>query len=139
MEFFYVLRCTIISVMQMFSIKNNLFIYILGATAYCLVEIIWRGYSHYTMFFLGGFCCLTLYKLAALPYSSVTLALLGSLIITAAELLCGILFNKLLKLNVWDYSGVPYNFMGQICPFYSFAWFVLSFFAIVLIKRCILN
>ena len=36
-----------------------------------------------------------------------------------------------LELEVWDYSNLPFNFMGQICLPFSFAWTLLSGVAIV--------
>ena len=119
----------------MFSINNSLFIYILGATTYSLIEILWRGYSHISMFFIGGFCFLLLYKLSSFPYPIALLALIGSIIITFVELCGGLIFNKILHLSVWDYSQMPLNFMGQICVSYSFAWFFLSFIAIILFRK----
>lgn len=52
--------------------------------------------------------------------------IIGMLIITGIELIFGIVFNILLKENVWDYSNVPFNFLGQICIPFSLIWFVLS-------------
>lgn len=47
--------------------------------------------------------------------------LVGMLIITGVELLFGLIFNIILKEHVWDYSGVPLNFLGQVCvPFSLF-------------------
>ena len=53
-------------------------------------------------------------------------ALIGSIFITGIELIFGIIFNVLLKKNVWDYSKMPLNFGGQICAFFSFLWLLLS-------------
>ncbi len=55
----------------------------------------------------------------------------SSLIITAIELVAGLVVNKWLHLRVWDYSHIPYNFMGQICLVFSVYWFFLSLLAIV--------
>ena len=35
-------------------------------------------------------------------------------------------FNIILKEHVWDYSGVPLNFLGQVCVPFSLIWFALS-------------
>ena len=50
--------------------------------------------------------------------------------ITVTELITGLILNVWLGLNVWNYSGLPFNFMGQICLQFSALWFVLSFFGI---------
>ncbi len=53
-------------------------------------------------------------------------AVIGSLFVTAIELIFGVVFNLILKKNVWDYSKMPLNFLGQICLIYSFFWCLLS-------------
>ncbi len=46
--------------------------------------------------------------------------------ITFVELAVGIVVNLVLKLDVWDYSELPGNFLGQICPYFSLLWLVIS-------------
>ena len=50
----------------------------------------------------------------------------GSGIITAVEFATGFLVNIVLKLNVWDYSELPMNLMGQICAPFSLLWGALT-------------
>jgi len=57
---------------------------------------------------------------------------LCSILITTIELLIGIIVNIIFKMNVWDYSSRKYNLFGQICPLYTFFWFVLSVPAVYL-------
>ena len=35
-----------------------------------------------------------------------------------------------MSLNIWDYSDLPFNLMGQICLLFSVFWFFLSIIAI---------
>lgn len=49
----------------------------------------------------------------------------GSIVITASEFISGIIFNKIFKLDVWDYSKNKLNIAGQICPLFSFFWCIL--------------
>ena len=58
--------------------------------------------------------------------SLVLKAFTGSIFITALEFIFGIIFNVILKKNVWDYSKLPLNIGGQVCLLFSFMWFVLS-------------
>jgi len=51
---------------------------------------------------------------------------LFSLVITAVEFSVGVVVNILLGLDVWDYSSVPGNILGQICPAFTLLWFVIS-------------
>ncbi len=60
--------------------------------------------------------------------------LMGCGIITVLELLVGLLVNKVFRLHVWDYSARPLNIFGQICPLFSFLWFLLCFPACLLCK-----
>lgn len=64
------------------------------------------------------------YKYRSLLYKAVLCAV-G---VTAIELVFGVIFNLILKMHIWDYSNVPLNFMGQICPLYTLYWGVLAFF-----------
>ena len=54
----------------------------------------------------------------------------GAVICTVLELLAGLVLNVWLGLDVWDYSGVPGNFMGQVCPQFTLAWAALSAVAV---------
>jgi hypothetical protein len=42
--------------------------------------------------------------------------------VTAVELIFGVIFNIILKMRVWDYSHLPFNLFGQICPLYTLLW-----------------
>lgn len=115
--------------------QEILFVFLIGFFGYPLIEVLWRGYSHPTMAFAGGICFLIIYYFAAaFPRLGIfKKAFFLSLAITAAELLFGIVFNLVLKLEVWNYSNSPFNLLGQICPLYSALWFLLS---LVLIPVC---
>ena len=108
---------------------NFLLIFGLGASCYCLLETLWRGYTHWTMGLTGGACLTTLYQLAkrTKDWSLAAKAAVGSGIITAYEFTVGCLVNLKLGWNVWDYSGLPLNLAGQICLLFSFLWFLLCF------------
>ena len=104
-----------------------LFAFHLGGTAYVLLELLWRGRSHISMFFAGGFALALLHGLFsrfALPLW--IQCLLGGLVITAIEFVAGAIVNIRLKRNVWDYSKLPLNLYGQVCLPFSLAWCALS-------------
>lgn len=106
---------------------QNLFTFITGGFFYVLLELIWRGRSHVSMFFTGGFCCMVLCAL----FSRYSLGwparlLLSGLLITSAEFLCGYVVNLRLGLGVWDYSKRPHNLYGQICLGYSLLWCAMA-------------
>ena len=58
--------------------------------------------------------------------------MIGAVIITAVEFLSGCIINLWLGWNVWDYSGMPFNILGQICIQFTFLWFFISAVGIVL-------
>ena len=69
-----------------------LFLFMVGGLLYNFLEMFYRGWSHWTMFFLGGFCftCLGLMN-EVIPWamSLWQQMLMGSCIITGLELLTG--------------------------------------------------
>lgn len=107
--------------------KHSLITFLLGFYGYPLIEILWRGYSHFSMAITGGICFFTVYCFCNLSKTSTVIekCMIGALLITGIELLSGVAVNGFLKLNVWDYSNVPFNLFGQICLPYYFLWTLL--------------
>lgn len=111
------------------------FLISVGGMLYYNFEILYRGYSHISMFFCGG---LSFYSIGLLnetkkkSLSFLSQMFLGGAIITCYEYITGIIVNLKLHLNVWDYSNVPLNYKGQICLIYSLFWVFLSGICIVL-------
>lgn len=98
----------------------------MGFFLYSLVEIVGRGYTHWTMALTGGMILAMLY--AVNSRSSVTLlrsCFLGAVMTTAVELAVGIYDNIIMHWRVWDYSDMPLNLFGQICLPFSCFWFIL--------------
>ena len=108
---------------------------ITGGLLYVLIETAWRGYSHWTMFVLGGLCFLALGLINEVMSWDTPLwqqVLIGACIVTALEFLTGCIVNLWLGWNVWDYSNIPFNLLGQICLPFSVIWCLISIFGIVL-------
>ena len=99
----------------------------IGGVGYYALEVVFRGFSHWSMAICGGLCLSAIYHLnqRMLRRSICLRALIGSAIITAVELICGILVNLVFDLNVWDYSHLPLNLWGQICLPFSLLWAAL--------------
>lgn len=57
---------------------------------------------------------------------------IGTTVITCVEFISGCILNIWMKLNIWDYSSLPMNVLGQICPLYILLWIPLSVAAIYL-------
>lgn len=113
---------------------NKIILFLFGAISYTLIELLWRGYSHWSMFLLGGICFLVVglinehltVEIPLLPQS-----VIGAFIITVFEFCTGCIVNLYLSLEVWNYYDMPYNILGQICLPYSILWIILSIVCIV--------
>lgn len=53
--------------------------------------------------------------------------------ITAAEFVAGLILNVWLGMGIWDYSGMPGNVLGQICPQFLLMWIGLAVVGIVML------
>ena len=107
---------------------------LVGGGVYVLIEITFRGYSHISMFAVGGLC-LALISLtdASLPrLGLIPKAAFCGVIISLAEFAAGIVLNVYMGLGIWDYSSLRFNLLGQICPQFSLIWIALSVPAIYL-------
>ena len=104
---------------------KHLILMMIGGALYVLLELLWRGYSHWTMFFLGGTCFVVLGLLNEVVPWEVPLwrqALLGTALVTVAEFTVGCVVNLWFGWQVWNYSHMPGNILGQICPLYTLLW-----------------
>ncbi len=110
-------------------------LFLMGGMIYFAIEVAVRGYSHWSMFIVGGlaFVCvggINCYFDRNMPLAQQMLC--SAVIITLLELAGGLIVNVWLGLDVWDYSDVPFNFMGQICPKFFAVWYFLSAAGILL-------
>ena len=116
-------------------ITKYLFLGIIGSIIYMSLEILWRGYTHWTMGVLGGICFICLGLINEILSWETPLVLqmfIGGTIITVLEFITGCIVNIWLGWNVWDYSELPFNLWGQISLFSSIVWVGLSLVGIVL-------
>ena len=101
-------------------------VYAIGGLLYGLIELLWRGWTHWTMLLCGGMCFMLMYIINMSPLSFIKKCVLSTAVITTVEFLAGCLVNLILKWHVWDYSAMPYNLLGQICPQFLLLWLALS-------------
>lgn len=81
--------------------------FLTGGAAYNLVELLWRRKTHPSMFLAGGTCLALLDKALQGPLKGKSLFVkcaAGSGIITGVELLTGLVVNRWMGKEVWDYS-----------------------------------
>ena len=96
-----------------------------GGAIYVLIELLFRGFSHWTMYLVGGIAVLLLYLISAMEESLIRKWIMGTVVILTVEFLAGIIINILLGWAVWDYSAHRFNLYGQICLPFAFYWFGL--------------
>lgn len=117
------------------QIFKYLFLWLLGGTSYIIIELSFRGSSHWTMFILGGICFVALGLINKLIPWEIPLCnqiLLGDIIVTILEFITGYIVNIQFGWGVWDYSHLPGNIMGQICPLFCVLWLPLCLTGVML-------
>ena len=111
------------------SLIKYVVLFLFGGLVYYLIEILWRGYSHWTMIILGGLCFVAVGLINNVLSWNMVIelqALIGAVLITSLEFVVGLIVNVELGWGIWDYSSVPFNVLGQICLPFSLLWYVLS-------------
>ena len=109
------------------KITRKLTQFCIGGGAYVGLELLYRGRSHISMFGAGGLCFLLIGQLRKLRLPRSARVGCGAGIITAVELLTGLLVNQ--QYQVWDYRHQPGNFLGQICPLFMALWVPVAMMA----------
>ncbi len=103
-------------------------LFLVGGAFYYALEVLFRGYSFLAMAGCGGLCFIICGVLnekdRCMPLVlQMAIAAFG---ITAIEFVFGLVLNVWLDLGMWDYSNMPGNVLGQICPQFMVLWFFLS-------------
>ena len=101
----------------MSGVFKNLVLFSIGGIVYVLIELLWRGYTHVSMFLLGGLCFWLIGMLNEKRSRKIPLIsqmVFGATIITTLEFVFGYALNIRMGLNVWNYADMPLNIMGQV-------------------------
>ena len=121
-------------------IAANVVIFFIGAILYFAIECAFKGHlSHWSMAILGGtamLVCSWCNNLFSFNMPLLAQMAVCSGVITLLEFVAGLILNIWLGLNIWDYSNLHFQFMGQISLLFSGVWFLLSLVGIV-ISDCI--
>ena len=94
----------------MIALCKFLFLFVFGGSIYYGIEMFTRGFSHWSMFILGGICfilCGRLNEKQRGRYTLLQQMFLSMLMITFLEFCAGVILNLWLKLDIWDYSRIP--------------------------------
>lgn len=107
---------------------ENLILFLFGGILYSMIEVLARGYTHWSMTITGGLCLVLLYRhFTARPDDPLLMkCFFGAIVITLMEFIAGCIVNLWLGWNVWDYSGLMFNLYGQICLPFSVLWFLMT-------------
>lgn len=111
-----------------------LFLLVLGGSVYYGIEILYRGYSHWTMFLVGGICFIGMGLINEIfPWDMPVWkqVLIGDVFVLLMEFLSGCVVNLWLGWDVWDYSNMPFNLLGQVCLTFAFLWIPIVLFGIL--------
>ena len=127
----------IIQVMILQRLIKLIIVFFIGAFLYGGIELAFRGYTHWTMFLVGGSIFAILYKLFNFIGKGhiILKCFFGCTIITTIEFLTGVGVNLILGWEIWDYSDQFLNLFGQICLGFSIGWFFISIPASILIDN----
>ena len=105
-----------------------------GGTVYYLLEVVYKtatGHPErisWTMLVVAILLTVPVERCGAeLPWSCPLWlqAVACATLVTAVELVEGLILNVWLGLGVWDYSQLPGNLWGQICPQFAAVWWVI--------------
>jgi len=109
-----------------------------SSIVYCFIEIMARGYTHYSMAILAFICGIGLMFLndTVLEYDTYfeIQVLFGTLLCTTLEYIFGLMFNS--NFSVWDYRNLPFtlHFLDdQVNIMFCFAWMLICIFGIPLL------
>lgn len=112
-----------------------LYLFWFGGSFYITLEVLYRSRSHWAMGVLAGIVFILvdlLNEVWGWDTSLILQIFIGTAIATAGEFVTGCIVNLWLNWNIWDYSNLPGNILGQICPQFTAIWVPIILLAIVL-------
>ncbi|HKK95672.1 MAG TPA: putative ABC transporter permease [Anaerovoracaceae bacterium] len=86
-----------------------------------------RGFMHgpfLTIYGFGGILCVLSGSLS--QGETLTMFIYAVFICSLMELVTGVTMEKLFRVRYWDYTNIPFNVRGYICPPVSLFWGVLA-------------
>ncbi|MBE5956355.1 MAG: hypothetical protein E7253_07875 [Lachnospiraceae bacterium] len=120
--------------MKLKSFIKMFALFVIGGLIYFVLEMLFRGRSHWTMVVVGGVCfliCGAINEIFDYDMSLLKQGMICAALVTGVELIAGIIINLWMGLNVWDYSNMPLNLFGQICLPFSLLWVGLGIVAVI--------
>lgn len=120
----------------------SLLLWVWTGTLYFFMEVVWKTASgrpesiSWTMLLTVIILAIPLERFGAeLPWDMPLMAqsVICGVAITVVEFIAGLIINVWLGMGVWDYSNMPGNIMGQVCPQFLLMWIALAAVGIVML------
>jgi uncharacterized membrane protein len=115
------------------QLYKYLFLGSFGGILYYTIELIYRGFSHWSMFILAFICFIIMGGLNEWFKWETPLwkqSIISGTICTTLEFVTGCIVNLWLGLNVWHYD--KFDILGQVSLPFFFIWCGLSLIGIIL-------
>ena len=110
-------------------------LFLVGFCTYITIEVCYRGYSSPLMGLTAGIIMLFLDSInekISWDFDLLAQGIIGSAMVTLSELGIGEMLICIYGVNtIWDYSKIPFNFDGVICPQFSIVWILISIIGII--------
>lgn len=116
------------------SFIKGMILWLIGGTIYYIMEMAFRGRSHWTMIVVGGICFLICGGLNEWFSFNMPLLLQGAVcacLVTIVEFFAGCVLNLCLQMDIWDYTNMPLNLYGQICLPFTILWIFVCMIGVV--------
>lgn len=112
------------------SLCRIIALFLLCGSIYVCIELLFRGYSHWSMFilagFLGVFCIDAPNNIYGFDLDYRLQVAISTALCTLGEGLTGIYVNIYKGWNIWDYSTLPLTFFfGQCNLLFVLAWTII--------------
>lgn len=112
---------------------NFLCIGLFSSFIYLSIELLWRGFTHWTMgllaFFVGIILSIINDEVLEFDDWYEFQVIFGTIICVIFEALFGAIFNQ--NFDIWDYRGLPFTFCnGQLNLIFCGAWAIIVIFGL---------
>lgn len=108
-------------------------LFTIGGLSYYLIEVVWRGYSHWSMYIVGGLAFILIggiNEYLSWDTNFFKQCLIATIAVLILEFIAGCILNIWLGLDIWYYDKL--HILHQISLPFAFVWYGLSAIAIIL-------
>lgn len=115
-------------------ILKYFFLFYIGGLTYCGIEMLYRGRTHWSMFLCAGIIFIyasVQNEVFEWDYPFWKQLLKVWIFALIAEFITGCIVNLWLGWNVWDYSNLRFNLLGQTSLTFALLFLPICAFAII--------